>query len=100
MHQTRRLIVAGAAVLASLAAAGPAAAHQSPAGCNTSAAHVDLTGGINVVHRNGDDVAIVAKVSNNAAAHATSATRRSRSRTRSPTAAQARTSRSSPPAST
>src|SRR3954466_5869004 len=67
MHTTRRLIVAGAAALASLAAAGPAAAHQRPAGCNTSAAHVDLTGGINVVHRNGDDVAIVAKVSNNAA---------------------------------
>jgi uncharacterized repeat protein (TIGR01451 family) len=66
MQKTRRLIVAGVAVLASLAAAGPAAAHQSPAGCNTSAAHVDLTGGTNVVHRNGDDISVIAKVSNNA----------------------------------
>jgi uncharacterized repeat protein (TIGR01451 family) len=68
MRKTRRLIVAGAAVVASLAAAGPAAAHQSPAGCNTSAGHIDLTGtSLNVVHRDGDEISIVPKVSNNAA---------------------------------
>ena len=67
MHKTRRLFVAGAAVLASLAAAGPAAAHQSPAGCNTSAAHVDLTGGLSIVHRDGDEITVVPKVSNNSA---------------------------------
>ena len=67
MQKTRRLIVAAVAVLASLAAAGPAAAHQSPAGCNTSAGHIDLTGtDINIVHRNGDEISVVPKVSNNA----------------------------------
>src|SRR4051794_11971197 len=62
-----RWSIAAAVVVASLAGSSPALAHQSPPGCNTGASHVDLTGAsLNVVHRNGDPISIVAKVSNDA----------------------------------
>ena len=64
---TLRRSIAAAFALVVLATPGPADAHQSPAGCTTSGVNVQFGGDINTVHRNGDVISVIPRVSNNAA---------------------------------
>jgi hypothetical protein len=54
-----------ACAFAFLALAGPAAAHQSPAGCNTSGLNV-LLNGVGFFYRNGDELTVVPRIRNDA----------------------------------
>src|SRR5690242_10665010 len=59
----RTSLVALVATVAGMAGAAPASAHQSPAGCNNSALHLDLVRDHSVV-RNGDTITYRAVVDN------------------------------------
>jgi uncharacterized repeat protein (TIGR01451 family) len=52
-----------------MVAAAPAGAHQSPPGCNSGTANVSFgSNDLNVIHRNGDVISVVARYSNAATA--------------------------------